>query len=42
MKTIKITADGTVEQVEINGYDELKGHLDGPTMLLPLLTRKVK
>jgi hypothetical protein len=29
MKTIKITADGTVEQVEINGYDELKGHLDG-------------
>jgi len=29
MKALKITVQGTMEQVEINGYDELKGHLDG-------------
>ena len=29
MKAIKITADGNVDQIEVNGYEDLKEHIGG-------------
>ena len=29
MKALKITADGNVDQIEVNGYEDLKGHIGG-------------
>ena len=29
MEAIKITADGNVDQIEVNGYEDLKEHIGG-------------
>ena len=29
MKALKITADGNVDQIEVNGYEDLKEHIGG-------------